>query len=45
MARAGVADAVAERILGHQVGGIVHRTYNRWEYIEEMDGAAPSLRA
>jgi integrase len=36
LARCGVADEVAERILGHQVGGILGATYNRHRYVAEM---------
>ena len=41
MERAGVRPAIAERVLGHAIGG-VHGIYNRHEYREEK---AHALRA
>jgi integrase len=42
MARAGVADNVAERVLGHSIGG-VHGIYNRYEYASEKADALARL--
>jgi integrase len=42
MARAGMSDAVAERMLGHVVGG-VKGVYDRHKYIEEMKLAYEKL--
>jgi hypothetical protein len=41
MSEAGVDRNVAERVLGHKVGGGVERTYDRFAYIREK-GAARS---
>ena len=42
MARAGVADNVAERVLGHAIGG-VHGIYNRHAYASEKADALARL--
>jgi hypothetical protein len=42
MARAGVADNVAERVLGHAIGG-VQGVYNRHAYFEEKADALQRL--
>jgi integrase len=42
MARAGVADNVAERVLGHAIGG-VHGIYNRHDYFAEKTEALQRL--
>jgi integrase len=42
MARAGVADNVAERVLGHAIPG-VHGIYNRHDYFEEKADALARL--
>jgi hypothetical protein len=42
MARAGVADNVAERVLGHAIGG-VQGVYNRHQYLEEKTDALKRL--
>jgi integrase len=42
MARAGVADNVAERVLGHAIGG-VQGVYNRHQYLEEKTDALQRL--
>jgi hypothetical protein len=42
MARAGVADNVAERVLGHAIGG-VQGVYNRHSYLEEKTDALKRL--
>jgi integrase len=45
LARCGVADAVAERILGHRVGNEVERIYNRHGYGVEKKLALEKLAA
>jgi integrase len=42
MARAGVADNIAERTLGHTIGG-VHGVYNRHDYLDEKSDALLKL--
>jgi integrase len=42
MSRAGVAPDVAERCLGHVIGGI-RGVYDRWEYLEEKRAAFEAL--
>jgi integrase len=42
MARAGVADNIAERTLGHNIGG-VHGIYNRHAYFDEKSEALQKL--
>jgi integrase len=42
LARAGVADEVAERCLGHKIGGVLG-TYNRRKYVDEMRLAFETL--
>jgi len=42
MAKAGVADNVAERVLGHAIPGI-HGIYNRYEYANEKADALQRL--
>jgi integrase len=42
MARAGVADNIAERTLGHTIGG-VHGIYNRHDYFDEKSDALQRL--
>ena len=42
MAKAGVADNIAERTLGHTVGG-VHGIYNRHDYFNEKSEALQKL--
>jgi hypothetical protein len=42
MARAGVADNVAERVLGHAIGG-VQGVYNQHDYFEEKADALERL--
>jgi hypothetical protein len=42
MSRAGVSSEVAERVLGHTIGG-VEEIYNRHEYREEKAHALRSL--
>jgi hypothetical protein len=44
MSRAGVAPDIAERCLGHAIGG-VRGTYDRWEYLEEKRRAFEALAA
>jgi integrase len=44
MSRAGVAPDVAERCLGHVIGG-VRGVYDRWEYLEEKRQAFEALAA
>jgi integrase len=44
LAEAGVADNVAERVLGHTLPG-VHGTYNRYDYAEEKADALQRLAA
>jgi len=44
LAEAGVADNVAERVLGHALPG-VHGTYNRYDYAEEKADALQRLAA
>jgi integrase len=44
LARAGVSDAIAERTLGHAIGGI-QGVYNRHNYIEEKKDALARLAA
>jgi len=43
MARAGVQRDVAERVLGHSVGGAVERTYDRHSYLDEKREALERL--
>jgi integrase len=45
MARAGVRPDVAERVLGHVVGGRVERTYDRHAYLDEKRDALERLAA
>jgi integrase len=45
MSRAGVNGEVAERCLGHSVGGLVRETYDRHEYLEEKRHAFETLAA
>jgi integrase len=42
MSRAGVAPDIAERCLGHVIGGI-RGVYDRWEYLEEKRAAFSAL--
>ena len=42
MARAGIADRIAERVLGHAING-VEGTYNRHQYREEKAHALKAL--
>ena len=44
MARAGIADRVAEQVLGHVIGGI-EGTYNRHRYDDEKADALRRLAA
>jgi integrase len=44
MSRAGVAPDIAERCLGHVIGG-VREGYDRWEYLEEKRRAFEALAA
>ena len=44
MARAGVADRIAERVLGHSIQG-VEGTYNRHSYRDEKADALRKLAA
>jgi integrase len=44
MARAGLKDDVAERVLGHVIGG-VRGVYNRWAYADEKRDALEKLAA
>ena len=43
MSEAGVDRNVAERVLGHKVGGGVERTYDRFAYIREKGAALAKL--
>jgi integrase len=43
LARIGVADEIAERVVGHVVGSRVGRTYNRFEYLDERRAALQRL--
>jgi integrase len=42
MAKAGVADNIAERVLGHTIGG-VQGIYNRHDYFDEKSDALQRL--
>jgi integrase len=42
LARLGTPDHVAERVLGHQLQGVL-ATYNRHDYFSEMSGALARL--
>jgi integrase len=44
MAKAGVADNIAERVLGHVISG-VHGVYNRHDYTDEKADALTKLAA
>ena len=43
LSRAGVQPHVAERVLGHSVGGVVAQTYDRHQYSDEMADALKRL--
>jgi integrase len=43
LARIGVADEIAERVVGHVVGSRVGRTYNRFQYLDERRAALQRL--
>lgn len=43
LARIGVADEIAERVVGHTVGTKVGRTYNRFQYLDERRAALQRL--
>jgi integrase len=43
MSRAGIGSEIAERCLGHVVGGVVQQTYDRHRYVEEMRSAYEAL--
>jgi integrase len=43
LARLGVADEIAERVVGHVVGTRVGRTYNRFQYLDERRAALQQL--
>jgi len=43
MARLGTSDDIAERCLGHVVGGVIMQTYNRHQYRDEKLAAFEAL--
>ena len=45
MSRAGVRPDIAERVLGHAVGGTVQQIYDRFEYADEKADALAKLAA
>jgi integrase len=45
MSRAGIRPEIAERVLGHVVGGTVQQTYDRHDYASEIEDALLRLAA
>jgi hypothetical protein len=45
MSRAGIRPEIAERVLGHVVGGTVQQTYDRHDYASELEDALLRLAA